>query len=135
MATPDESGTDPVLLEQSIKLIKLWSENLAYLWDRNKFITTETVLKDHSITALKYDGIDDLQKLLSKGLCKKTMRDFFQKQLHDNQRSVEGLIDLKSVPISPYHNLQCEISDWTHRPCLKEVFLMRDLVLDGSLLM
>ena len=44
-------------------------------------------------------------------------RDFFQKQLHENQCSVEGLIDLKSVPISPYHNLQCEISDWTHRPC------------------
>ena len=79
LATPDKSGTDPVLLEQSIKLIKLWSENLAYLWDRNKFIAAETVLKDHSITALKYDGIDDLQKLLSKGLCKKTMRDFFQK--------------------------------------------------------
>ena len=31
LATSDESGTDPALLEQSIKLIKLWSENLAYL--------------------------------------------------------------------------------------------------------
>ena len=45
------------------------------------------------------------------------MRDFFQKQLHENECSVEGLIDWKSPPISPYHNLQCEISDWTHCPC------------------
>ena len=57
-----------------------------------------------------------MQKLLREGLCKKPMRDFFQKQLHENQCSVVGLIDLKSVQISPYHNLQCEISDWTHRP-------------------
>ena len=69
-AIPDKSGTNPELLEYSINLVKLWSENLAYLWDRNKFIATETVLKHHSITTLKYDGIDDLQKLLSEGLCK-----------------------------------------------------------------
>ena len=90
---------------------------MAYLWDINKFIATETVLKHHSIASLKYDGIDDLQKLLSEGLCKKPMRDHFQKLLHENECSVEGLIDWKSLPISPYHNLQCEISDWTHRPC------------------
>ena len=44
LATPDESETDPVLLEQSINLIKFWSENLAYLWDRNKFITTTVII-------------------------------------------------------------------------------------------
>ena len=50
-------------------------------------------------------------------VCVKHLKDHFQKQLHENQCSVEGLIGLKSVPISSYHNLQCEISDWTHRPC------------------
>ena len=45
LAIPDKSGTNPALLEYSINLIKLWSENLAYLWDRNKFIAAETVLK------------------------------------------------------------------------------------------
>ena len=57
---PDESGTNPGLLQYSINLVKVWSENLAYLWDRNKFIAAETVLKHHSITALKSDGIDAL---------------------------------------------------------------------------
>jgi len=110
-AIPDKLGTRLELLEYSINLVKLWTEKLAYLWDRNKFIAAESVLKHHSIASLKYDGIDDLQKLLSKALCKKPMRDFFQKQLHENECSVEGLIDWKSLPISPYHNLQCEVSD------------------------
>ena len=96
-ANPEKSATSSELLEYSLNLVKLWTEKLAYLWDRNKFIAAETVLKHHSIASLKYDGIDDLQKLLSEGLCKKPMRDFFQKQLHENQCSVEGLIDLKIV--------------------------------------
>ena len=117
LAIPDKLGTNPELLEYAINLVKLWSENLAYLWDRNKFIAAETVLKHHSITALKYDGIDALQKLLTEGLSKKPMRVFFQKHLYENQCSVEGLIDLKSVSVFPYHNLQCEILDWTYHPC------------------
>ena len=47
LAIQDESGTNPALLEYSINLVKLWSEHLAYLWDRNKFIAAETVLKHH----------------------------------------------------------------------------------------
>ena len=81
----------PALLELSISLVQLWTENLADLWDRKKFIASETVLKHPSITALKYDGLDALQKLLTEGLCKKNMKDHFQKQLHENQWSVDGL--------------------------------------------
>ena len=92
---PHESETNPALLELSISLVQLWTENLADLCDRNKFIASETVLKHPSITALKYDGLDALQKLLTEGLCKKNMKDHFQKQLHENQWSVDGLIDLK----------------------------------------
>jgi len=66
----DESGKNPALLELIINLVKLWTENLADLWDRNKFIAAQNLLKHPSITALKNDGIDALQKSLTEGLCK-----------------------------------------------------------------
>ena len=69
---PDESENNPALLELSLNLVKLWTENLADLWDRNNFIAAQNLLKHPSITALKYDGIDALQKSLTEGLCKKT---------------------------------------------------------------
>ena len=68
---PDEPEKNPALVKLSLILVQLWTENLADLWERNKFIAAETVLKHPSITALKYDGIDALQKLLTEGLCKK----------------------------------------------------------------
>ena len=67
-------GKNPALLEVSLNLVKLWTENLADLCFRNKFIAAQTLLKHPSITALKYDDIDALQKLLTEGLCKKTWR-------------------------------------------------------------
>ena len=44
------------------------------------------------------------------------MKEHLRKHHHESKCSVEGLIDLKRVPIFSYHNLQCEISDWTYRP-------------------
>jgi len=67
----DEPEQKRALVESSLVLAQLWTENLADLLERNKFIAAETVLKHHSITALKYDGIDALHKLLTKGLFKK----------------------------------------------------------------
>jgi len=74
-----------------------------------------------------------MQDLITESLCKKPLRDFFQKQLNENQCSVEGLIDLKSVPISPYHNLQYEISDWIHHLCQVTVTDVKRSFLDEEL--
>jgi len=97
-------------------MIQLWTENLDDLWERNKYIATETVLKHRLITVLKYDGINELQTLLTEGLCKKL--------LQEHQCSVGDLIDLNIAPISPDHNLQCDISDWT---CCPSQVMVKDI--------
>ena len=96
-------------------MIQLWTENLDDLWERNKYIATETVLKHRLITVLKYDGMNELQMLLPEDLCKKCMKEYFDKLPQEHQCSIGDLIDLNIAPISLDHNLQCDISDWTSR--------------------
>jgi len=112
---PDESKRNTNdIISHSLEMVQLWMECLDDLWERNKNIVSETILKHRSITLLKYDGIKELQKTRTEGLCKNHRKEYFDKLLGDHQCSVEDLIVLITALISPAHNLHCDISDWTH---------------------
>ena len=59
---PDESkGNAFAIVEFLLHMIQLWIEYLDDLWERNKYIASETVLKHPLITVLKYDGNNRFQ--------------------------------------------------------------------------
>ena len=71
---PDEpEGNAHAIVDFSLDMVQLWTDHFDDLWERNKYIASETVLKHRLITVLNYDGINELRTLLAEGLCKKGM--------------------------------------------------------------
>jgi len=59
------------------------------------------------------------------------MKVHFDKLLQEQKCSVGDLIDLNIAPISPFHNLQCDILDWTCHPSQVLVKDIKRSYLDG----
>ena len=61
---------------------------------------------------MKYEGIEDLGKMLAEGLSKSHMVNYFKKLLENQNCHVQDLIDVKTILISTTHNLKCDIGNW-----------------------
>ena len=107
----EEPNHSPKLIELSIPFVEDWYAFMDESWERNKFIGCKLALK-----SLKYGGLNDLQKKLRESLVSNTMVAYFERKLIEHDISVEDIIDVGFVELSPEHKYKCEIEDWSHRP-------------------